>query len=47
MSLFNIDDFHDIHELCQSNNITLSSANHLATCVTKLVERVRSHGLVG
>ncbi|CAG8480802.1 11381_t:CDS:2, partial [Racocetra persica] len=35
---FNINDFHDIHTLRQPNNTTLSTANHLATCVTKPIE---------
>ncbi|CAG8601153.1 8154_t:CDS:2, partial [Scutellospora calospora] len=31
---FNIVDFYNIHELCQPNNITLLSANHLAISIS-------------
>ncbi|KAF0562008.1 hypothetical protein F8M41_014599 [Gigaspora margarita] len=32
---FNIDDFHDIHRIRRPNTTTLTSVNHIATCVAK------------
>lgn len=35
---FNIDDYHSIHGWRVPNTTTLSTANHMATCVSKLIE---------
>lgn len=35
---FNIDDYHSIHGWRMPNSTTLSTANHMATCVSKKIE---------
>jgi hypothetical protein len=35
---FNLDDFHSIHSYRNPNTTTLSSAHHLATCVSKTIQ---------
>ncbi|RHZ80787.1 hypothetical protein Glove_132g157 [Diversispora epigaea] len=37
LHIYNIDDFHDIHEKKRLDTILTSTANHFATCVTKPV----------
>jgi hypothetical protein len=35
---FNIDDYHSIHSFRQPNTTTLSTAHHMATCVSKTIK---------
>ena len=37
MHIYNIDDFHDIHEKRRPDTTSTSTANHFATCVAKPV----------
>lgn len=40
MHCFNIDDYHSIHEWRRPDSTSLSSATHMATCVSKKIENV-------
>lgn len=40
MHCFNIDDYHSIHEWRRPNSTSLSSATHMATCISKKIENV-------
>ena len=37
MYIYNLDDYHDIYEKRRPNTVTLSTANHMATCICKQV----------
>ncbi|GES81508.1 hypothetical protein GLOIN_2v1872628 [Rhizophagus clarus] len=37
MYIYNLDDYHDIHEKRRPDTVTLSSAKHMATCICKQV----------
>ncbi|GES79070.1 hypothetical protein GLOIN_2v1783033 [Rhizophagus clarus] len=37
LHIYNIDDYHNIHEIRRPNSVSTSTAKHFATCVTKLV----------
>ena len=37
MYIYNLDDYHDIHEKRRPNTVTLSTAKHMATCISKQV----------
>src|SRR4051812_24481972 len=40
MHCFNIDDYHSIHEWRRPDSTSLSSAIHMATCISKKIENV-------
>ena len=37
MYVYNLDDYHDIHEKRRPDTVTLSTAKHMATCICKQV----------
>ncbi|GBB94437.1 hypothetical protein RclHR1_23560002 [Rhizophagus clarus] len=37
LHIYNVDDYHNIHEIQRPNSVSTSTAKHFATCVTKLV----------
>ena len=37
LALYNLDDYHDIHEKRRPDTVTLSTAKYMATCICKQV----------
>lgn len=42
MYIYNLDDYHDIHEKRRPNTVTLSTVKHMATCIFKQVSACAS-----